>query len=117
MGIADNQLHELMMCGGFGNYINIENAVQIRLVPNLPIEKITYSGNAALMGAQIALLSETDRLLASKLARSIEHVGLATHPDFQDIFIDGMSFLKNSEAGIQTSLKVAKSKRVGRLRC
>jgi uncharacterized 2Fe-2S/4Fe-4S cluster protein (DUF4445 family) len=93
MGISDDDLQELLMCGGFGNYINVENAVKIRLVPNLPVEKITYAGNAALMGAQIALLSEEDRLRTSDLARSIEHVGLATHPDFQDIFVDAMSFL------------------------
>jgi hypothetical protein len=32
------------------------------------------------------------------LARSIEHVGLATHPDFQDLFVEGMSFLKSGAA-------------------
>lgn len=98
MGVADEDLTELMMCGGFGNYINVENAVKIRLVPNLPTEKITYSGNAALMGAQIALLSEPERLRASELARTIEHVGLATHPDFQDLFVEGMSFLGGKDA-------------------
>ncbi len=93
MGVADADLTELLMCGGFGNYINVENAVKIRLVPNLPVENITYAGNAALMGAQIALLSEAERQRATDLARSIEHVGLATHPDFQDLFVEGMSFL------------------------
>ena len=95
MEISDDDLQELLMCGGFGNYINVENAVKIRLVPNLPVERITYAGNAALMGAEIALLSEEDRLRAADLAHSIEHVGLATHPDFQDIFVDAMSFLDN----------------------
>ena len=98
MGVSDAELEELMMCGGFGNYINVESAVKIRLVPNLPTEKITYAGNAALMGAQIALLSEIERERASEVARSIEHVGLATHPDFQDLFVEGMSFLKSGDA-------------------
>jgi uncharacterized 2Fe-2S/4Fe-4S cluster protein (DUF4445 family) len=98
MEVSDAELEELMMCGGFGNYINVESAVKIRLVPNLPTEKITYAGNAALMGAQIALLSEPERERASVLARSIEHVGLATHPDFQDLFVEGMSFLKSGAA-------------------
>ena len=93
MGVADDDLTELMMCGGFGNYINVENAVKIRLVPELPIDKISYAGNAALMGAQIALISEAERLRASELARQIDHVGLATHPDFQDLFVEGMGFL------------------------
>ena len=81
------------MCGGFGNYINIESAIKIRLIPNLPLDKITYSGNAALMGAQMALLSETERLRADELSQRMEHVALATQPEFQDIFVDAMSFL------------------------
>ena len=40
----------------------------------------------------MALLSERERLRAEELAQRIEHVALAARPDFQDIFIDGMSF-------------------------
>jgi uncharacterized 2Fe-2S/4Fe-4S cluster protein (DUF4445 family) len=93
MGISDDDLAELMMCGGFGNYINIESAVRIRLLPALPLDTITYEGNAALMGAQMALLSETERERARDLAMRIEHVALAARPEFQDVFMEGMSFL------------------------
>ena len=109
MEVSDDELKELMMCGGFGNYINVENAVKIRLVPNLPVENITYSGNAALMGAQIALLSEEERERASELARAIEHVGLATHPDFQDLFVEGMSFLGGPEPAADEGAKRRRS--------
>ena len=44
MGIDDADLAELMLCGGFGNYINTESAVAIRLLPNLPLDRITYVG-------------------------------------------------------------------------
>lgn len=92
MGIANDQIEELMLCGGFGNYISIESSVKIRLLPELPRERITYMGNAAAIGAQMALLSETERLRAFALAQSIEHVALAARPEFQDIFVDGMNF-------------------------
>ena len=92
MGISDEQIEEIMLCGGFGNYINIESAVRIRLLPPLPLEKITYLGNAAHFGAQMALLSETERSRAHELARQIEHVALATRPEFQDIFVDAITF-------------------------
>ena len=92
MGIDDADLAELMLCGGFGNYINTESAVAIRLLPDVDLDRITYVGNAAHLGAQMALLSERERLRAEELARRIEHVALAARPDFQDIFIDGMSF-------------------------
>ncbi len=92
MGIGDADLAELMLCGGFGNYINIESAVAIRLLPRLSRDRITYVGNAAHLGAQMALLSERERLRAEEIVHRIEHVALATHPDFQDIFVDGMAF-------------------------
>jgi len=92
MGIELEELRELMLCGGFGNYINIASAVKIRLLPELPLERITYMGNAAAIGAQMALLSEPERRRAFDLARGIQHVALAARQDFQDIFVDGMNF-------------------------
>lgn len=92
MDVPNERLEELMLCGGFGNYINIASAVKIRLLPELALEKITYMGNAAALGAQMALLSEAERLRAFELAQRIEHVALAARPDFQDIFVDGMVF-------------------------
>ena len=92
MGVQDGQIKELMLAGGFGNYINIESAVRIHLLPELPVERIRYVGNAAALGAQMALLSETERNRAIALARSIEHVSLAARPDFQDIIIEAICF-------------------------
>ena len=92
MKLPAEQIAELMLCGGFGNYISTRSAVRIRLLPELPPERITYFGNAAALGAQMALLSETERQRASVLARSIEHVSLATDPDFQEIFVEAVQF-------------------------
>ena len=101
MGIGDDDLAELMLCGGFGNYINTESAVTIRLLPSVPLDRISYVGNAAHLGAQMALLSERERTRAEELAQRIEHVALAARPDFQDIFVDGMGFggARASESG------------------
>ncbi|MHA1151146.1 MAG: ASKHA domain-containing protein [Alphaproteobacteria bacterium] len=100
MGIADAEIEELMLCGGFGNYINIESALRIRLLPELPLDKITYYGNAAALGAQVALLSETERGRADKLAREIAHVSLASQPDFQDVFVEALKFQDRLDAPV-----------------
>jgi uncharacterized 2Fe-2S/4Fe-4S cluster protein (DUF4445 family) len=92
MGIPLGAIEKLMLCGGFGNYISIESAAKIRLLPEIAVERISYVGNAAALGAQMALLSEKERLRAFDLARGIEHVALATRPEFQEIFVDGMTF-------------------------
>jgi len=91
-GVPDAQVGELMLAGGFGNYLSIASAVRIGLIPDLPRERIRYVGNAASLGAQLSLLSEAERALAEDVARRIEHVSLAAHPDFEQIFVDCMNF-------------------------
>jgi uncharacterized 2Fe-2S/4Fe-4S cluster protein (DUF4445 family) len=91
LGVGDDALTELMLAGGFGNYLSIRSAIRIGLIPDLG-DRIRYVGNAAALGAQLALVSEPERARAERLARSIEHVPLATHPDFQELFVDAMNF-------------------------
>jgi uncharacterized 2Fe-2S/4Fe-4S cluster protein (DUF4445 family) len=94
LGAPDESIAEVMMSGGFGNYVNIESAVTIRLLPPVPLDRINYVGNAALLGAQLALISETERRRAFDIARRIEHVALATRLEFQDIFVSACQFAK-----------------------
>jgi uncharacterized 2Fe-2S/4Fe-4S cluster protein (DUF4445 family) len=91
-GIQPGQVAELMLAGGFGNYLSIPSAIRIGLIPALPAGTIRYVGNAASLGAQLCLVSEAERSRAEGIARSIEHISLAAHPDFQDIFVESMNF-------------------------
>jgi len=87
-----DRVEELMLAGGFGNYLSIPSAIRIGLIPALPPARVRYVGNAASLGAQICLLSEAERARADTVAARIEHVSLAAHPDFEQIFVDAMNF-------------------------
>jgi uncharacterized 2Fe-2S/4Fe-4S cluster protein (DUF4445 family) len=92
-GVGPEQVEELMLAGGFGNYLSVRSALRIGLIPtDLPEAKIRYVGNAAALGAQLALVSEAERARAETIATRIEHVSLAAHPDFETIFVDCMNF-------------------------
>jgi uncharacterized 2Fe-2S/4Fe-4S cluster protein (DUF4445 family) len=92
-GARAEGVSELMLAGGFGNYLSVASARRIGLVPpSLPADRIRYVGNAAALGAQLALMCEPERHRAEAIARGIEHVSLAAHPDFQDIFVECMNF-------------------------
>src|SRR5213594_3340622 len=91
-GVPDARVAELMLAGGFGNYVSIASALRIGLIPPLPAERIRYVGNAAALGAQLCLVSETERQRAERVAARIERVSLAAHPDFERIFVDAMNF-------------------------
>jgi uncharacterized 2Fe-2S/4Fe-4S cluster protein (DUF4445 family) len=92
IGLEDDDVKQVLLAGAFGNYIRRESALRIGLLPNLPLERIHFIGNAAASGAQMLLLSRKCRTQAKKLARKIEYVEIAHQPDFQAIFADSMTF-------------------------
>jgi len=87
-GPAD--IEQFMLAGAFGNYIDRESAVTLGLVPDLPPERIRPVGNAAGMGARLALLSVPMRREAEAVARRAEHIELSAHPDFYERFAEAM---------------------------
>jgi len=91
-GITIDDVHELYIAGAFGNYIKKEMALRMGLFPKMPVEKITFIGNAALSGAKMALVSGKMRAEAAEISRRNRYVELAGRPDFQTIFADAMIF-------------------------
>jgi uncharacterized 2Fe-2S/4Fe-4S cluster protein (DUF4445 family) len=87
-----SDLDQVLLAGAFGNYIRKESALAIGLLPTIPPEKIVAVGNAAGDGSRLALASQTMRRRALELTETVEHLELSTRPDFQDIFIDALSF-------------------------
>ena len=92
IGLEDNDIESVLLAGAFGNYIRPESALRIGLLPEVPVERIHFVGNAASSGAQMVLLSREARLLATRLAKKIEYVEIAHEPYFQDVFADSMMF-------------------------
>ena len=91
-GVSFDGVARLYLAGGFANYINVKNAVNIGFVANLPEERIVKVGNASLEGATIMLLSRTLRRRIEQLVQTIQHIELETTPDFFDIFVEGCMF-------------------------
>ena len=87
-----SDLDQVLLAGAFGNYVRKESALTIGLLPAIPPEKIVAVGNAAGDGSRMALASQTMRRRALELPAKVEHLELSTRSDFQDIFIDALSF-------------------------
>src|SRR5438046_5106978 len=71
-GVPDDKVAELMLAGGFGNYLSIRSALRIGLIPALPDPRIRYVGNAALLAAHLALPPGFDRDRAERIAPGID---------------------------------------------
>lgn len=92
LGIADGDIEQIFLAGAFGNYIRAESALRLKILPDVPTERIRFVGNAASSGAQMILLSRQCLEKAGQLARKIEYVEIAHQPGFQDVFADCMAF-------------------------
>ena len=92
IGIEDADIKQVFLAGAFGNYIRAKSALRIGLLPNLPLERIHFVGNAASAGAQMILISHKYRKLAQQLAQKIEYIELANEADFTDVYAEAMLF-------------------------
>jgi uncharacterized 2Fe-2S/4Fe-4S cluster protein (DUF4445 family) len=89
-------LERVHIAGGFGHHIDLDNAVAIGLLPDLPRERFTFLGNASLEGARLCLLSEGMRAQALQVHRSMTYVELSTDQRFFDRF-SSASFLPHTD--------------------
>jgi uncharacterized 2Fe-2S/4Fe-4S cluster protein (DUF4445 family) len=92
VGAAPEDLDEILLAGAFGNYIQVESALRIGLIPAISPDLVKSVGNAAGSGARLALLSVEERKRAAQLAGSVEHVELANHPAYQQAFEEQMLY-------------------------
>ncbi|MEN6371010.1 MAG: ASKHA domain-containing protein [Armatimonadota bacterium] len=95
-GATIEDLDDILLAGSFGNYIRIESALRIGLLPPVEIDRIIPVGNAAGAGAKLALISTKERERASRLAAAIKHIELASHPDYRNEFVENMLFTSPS---------------------
>lgn len=92
MGIGIQDLDQIYLAGALGNFVNPYSAMRIGLLPMVDPDKIKSLGNAASKGAVMALLSRPYWQMANELSKSIEHVELSTHLDFNRYFVDNLNF-------------------------
>ncbi|MEA3459553.1 MAG: ASKHA domain-containing protein, partial [Chloroflexota bacterium] len=63
-GHSEEKIERVIIAGAFGTYIDVASAVAIGMVPQLPLNRFRQVGNAAGMGAKLALISRTKRIEA-----------------------------------------------------
>jgi uncharacterized 2Fe-2S/4Fe-4S cluster protein (DUF4445 family) len=88
-GAQLQRLERLSLAGAFGNYVSRESARRIGLF-DTPLDRVASAGNAALLGAKLALFD--DDLEQRALRERVVHVPLAAEPGFADAFADAMGF-------------------------
>jgi uncharacterized 2Fe-2S/4Fe-4S cluster protein (DUF4445 family) len=106
--LDETAIQKVLIAGGFGNYINIRDAIVIGLLPDLPIEKYLFIGNSSVKGARLALLSQDAYREALELGKKLTYLELSAGNDFMDQFVSAL-FLPHTDMSLFPSV-AAKNK-------
>jgi uncharacterized 2Fe-2S/4Fe-4S cluster protein (DUF4445 family) len=87
-GLTAADVDQVLIAGAFGTYIDVSSAMTIGMLPSMPLERVRQVGNAAGMGAKMALISRGKRAEAQELAGRIGYLELATWPGFAMAFAE-----------------------------
>ncbi len=90
-------IDHVYVAGGIGSGINMKNAVNIGMFPDVDLEKFTYIGNSSLTGAYAMVMSDAAIETCQKVAANMTYLELSTHPGYMDAFV-AACFLPHTNA-------------------
>ncbi|UCE41293.1 MAG: DUF4445 domain-containing protein [Candidatus Aminicenantes bacterium] len=104
VGLRNDEIASIYIAGGFGQHLDVENAIRIGLLPDLERERFHYIGNSSLLGAYLILFSDENRAMVQNLAKKMTYIELNTEPSYMNEFTGSM-FLPHTEMKLFPSVK------------
>jgi uncharacterized 2Fe-2S/4Fe-4S cluster protein (DUF4445 family) len=98
VGLSLSDVQRVLIGGAFGQYINVENAVQIGMLPDMPYDRFRFLGNTSVRGAYLALLSQDVRRQVTEVGQMMTYLELSADNTFFDEFNAAM-FLPHTDEG------------------
>ena len=96
VGLEIGDLKRIYVAGGFGAYLDIQKAILIGLLPDVPPDRVTFIGNGSVTGARMALLSVEAWRRAAEVAQRMTYRELSTDAAFMDEFVSA-TFLPHTD--------------------
>jgi len=96
VGLTFEDIEQVILAGGFGSYVNIENAIAIGLLPDLPRDRFQFVGNGSLQGATFLAMSRELLSEERRVAAIMTNFDLSETPGFMNNYIAAM-FLPHTQ--------------------
>ncbi|PWH16378.1 MAG: ferredoxin [Anaerolineae bacterium] len=106
VGLTLKEVQHMIIGGSFGQYLNIEKAIQIGLLPDLPWEKFKFLGNTSIKGTYLALLDAEQRTRIAEIARRMTYIELSADNTFYEAFTSAL-FLPHTDLSRFPSVETA----------
>ena len=92
-----DMIDKVYVAGGIGSGINMKNAVNIGMFPDVELEKFCYIGNSSLTGAYAMVMSDAAAEKCQELGGNMTYLELSTYPGYMDSFV-AACFLPHTDA-------------------
>lgn len=92
MGFDFGQIKKIFIAGGFGTYVDVENAIAMGLLPDIERPRFIFVGNSSLAGARAILLSYDAMKKTDELARKITYFELSVEAGYMDEYMAALFF-------------------------
>ena len=92
MGFAFSDIDKIFIAGGFGTYLDMQNAIRIGLLPELDKSHFAFIGNSSLAGAGKILVSADARNAADEIAKKTTYFELSVEPGYMDEYMAALFF-------------------------
>jgi len=109
VGFPMEMIEQVLVGGSFGKYINVEKAVQIGLLPDMPWESFDFLGNTSVQGTYLALIDYGMRMRIAEIAASMTYVELSADNKFYDAFMSAL-FLPHTDMSLFPTVAEAMKK-------
>jgi uncharacterized 2Fe-2S/4Fe-4S cluster protein (DUF4445 family) len=103
VGLAITDVERVLIGGSFGRHIDVEKAIQIGLMPDLPWDRFSYLGNTSLQGAYLALTCREHRAELDRIASKMTYLELSADNRFMDAFTSAL-FLPHTDESLFPSV-------------
>ncbi len=106
VGVSLADVQRVLVAGNFGKYINVEKAIQIGLLPDMPWDRFDFLGNTAVRGAYLALLKRSERERIKEIANKMTYLELSADNSFYEAFTSAL-FLPHTDLNLFPSMAAA----------
>ena len=105
MGFNIEQIDKIFIAGGFGTYLDMNNAIRIGLLPDLDRSRFIFVGNSSLAGARQIILSADAQNIADEIAQKTTYFELSVEPGYMDEYMASL-FFPHTDLSLFPSIKL-----------
>ncbi|MBI4825771.1 MAG: DUF4445 domain-containing protein [Nitrospirae bacterium] len=109
VGFTFDDIQKVYIAGGFGKFLDIEKAIILGMLPDMPREKFKFLGNTSVTGAYLCSLSRKLRKEGEKIAERMTYLELSVSRSFMDEYVSGL-FIPHTNMDAFPSVKALMKK-------